>query len=147
MPEWDGMCESYLDFKAAMMDLLVYDSEYLGLSTLKSQIVGENKAYVLSLLINVQKVKEAWLFLDHKFGNLDISQPTMLVELAKLKGEPTDKYSENKNILKILAFYNTARHHEKHCQMINTQFIFKFSNLLSKEHRKEILEKRIFNCK
>ena len=41
LPEWDGMCESYLDFKAAMHDLLVYDSEYLGFSTLKSQIAGK----------------------------------------------------------------------------------------------------------
>ena len=66
----------------------------------------------------------------------------MLDELAKLKGDPADEYSKNKNILKILTFYNTAKHHQKHRQMINTQFIFKFSNLLSREHRKEILEEK-----
>ena len=66
LPEWDGKCESYLNFKTAMSDLLVFDSEYLGLSTLKAQIVGKNKTYILSLLLNVQRVKEAWLALDRE---------------------------------------------------------------------------------
>ena len=60
-----------LDFRTAMHNLLVYDSEYLGLSTLKSQIVGKNKPYIMSLLLNVQKVKEAWLSLDREYGNDD----------------------------------------------------------------------------
>ena len=34
LPEWYGLCESYLDFRTAMHNLLFYDSEYLGLSTL-----------------------------------------------------------------------------------------------------------------
>ena len=53
LPEWDGSCESYFDFRTFMHDLLVYDSEYLGLSTLKSQKLGKNKPYILSLLLNV----------------------------------------------------------------------------------------------
>ena len=43
--------------------------------------------YIMSLLLNVQKVKEAWLSLDRECGNLDISQMTMLDELSKLYNE------------------------------------------------------------
>ena len=28
LPKWEGSCETYLDFKDSMMDLLIYDSDY-----------------------------------------------------------------------------------------------------------------------
>ena len=100
---------SYLEFRSAMHDLLVYDLQYLGLNTLKAQIVGKNKSYIMSLLLNVQKVKEAWLALDREYGNLDLSQLGMLAELSKLcEREPADELAENKNIVKVLGFYNIA---------------------------------------
>ena len=40
---WDGTCENYLDFKMQMNDFLIYDSEFLNLSTLKDQICGKEK--------------------------------------------------------------------------------------------------------
>ena len=93
-------------------------------------------------------MKEAWLALDREFGNLDITQATMLDELSKLcEREPADEYAENKNIVKILIFYNIAKHHETHRKLINRQYIYKYINLLSREHKKEILKKKIFSCK
>ena len=48
--------------------------------------------------------------------------------------------------MKIVAYYNTARHHKKEKKIIDKQFIFKYSNLLSEEHRKDILKKNIYKC-
>ena len=59
LPKWDGSCDKYLDFKDYMKDLLIYDFEFLGLSTLKAQVTGPNKAYICSLLNNVKTVKHA----------------------------------------------------------------------------------------
>ena len=102
----------------------------------------------MSLLLNVQKVKEAWLALDREYGNLDLSQLGMLAELSKLsEREPVDELAENKNIVKVLGFYNIARHHKKHRELISRHFIYKYVNLLSGEHKREILRKKIFTCK
>ena len=92
-----------------------------------AQIVGKNKSYIMSLLLNVQKVKEAWLALDREYGNLDPSQLGMLAELSKLcEREPADELAENKNIVKVLGFYNIARHHKKHRELISRHF---FTNM------------------
>ena len=69
LPKWDGACDTYLDFRDSMQDLLTYDSQFLGLSTLKAQITGQNKAYICSLLNNVKTVKAAWEQLDEEYGN------------------------------------------------------------------------------
>ena len=72
----------------------------------------------------------------------------MLDELSKLcEREPADEYAENKNIVKVLAFYNIAKHHKKHRELINRHFIYKYVNLLSGEHKREILKKKIISCK
>ena len=93
-------------------------------------------------------MKEAWLALDREYGNLDLSQMAMLAELSKLcEREPTDELAENKNLVKVLAFYNIARHHKKHRELISRHFIYKYVNLLSGEHKREILKKKIFSCK
>ena len=69
----------------------------------------------MSLLLNVQRVKEAWLALDREYGNLDLAQLGMLAELGKLaECEPADELAENRNIVKVFGFYNIARHHKKH---------------------------------
>ena len=66
-----------------MLDLMCYDSEYLGLSTLKSCISGPHKKYICSLLINVKTAKNAWKYRDVELGNFDISQATLLEDLDK----------------------------------------------------------------
>ena len=45
-----------------------------------------------------------------------------------------------------MTYYNTAKHHGKEKEMIGKQFIFKYSNLLSEEHRKDILKKNVYKC-
>ena len=52
---WDGSVESYHDFKLQMTDMLIYDSEYLNLSTLKNQIKGKDRSHILNLLYNVNR--------------------------------------------------------------------------------------------
>ena len=102
----------------------------------------------MSLLRNVQKVKEAWLTLDCEYGNLDSSQMSMLAELSKLcERELADEHAENKNIVKVLAFYNIGRHHKKHRELISRHFIYKYVNLLSGEHKREILKKKSSNAR
>ena len=101
----------------------------------------------MSLLLNVQRVKEAWLALDREYGNLDLAQLGMLAELGKLaERDPADELAENRNIVKVLGFYNIARHHKKHRELISRHFIYKYVYLLSGEHKREILKKKIYSC-
>ena len=53
--------------------------------------------------------------LDREYGDLDLAQLGMLAELGKLaEREAADELAENRNIVKVLGFYNIARHHKKH---------------------------------
>ena len=47
---WDVAVEGYHDFKMQMDNMLIYNCEYLNLSTLKDQIRGKDKNYILNLL-------------------------------------------------------------------------------------------------
>ena len=79
--------------------------------------------------------------LVHEYSNLDLAQLGMLPELGKLaECEPADELAENRNIVKVLGFYNIARHHKKHQELISRHFIYKYVNILSGEHKREILK-------
>ena len=57
---WNGDLETYADWKLCMQEMLVYDSERLNLSTLKSQIVGNQIPLILNLLYNVEDMADCF---------------------------------------------------------------------------------------
>ena len=77
MMTWDGGVESYLDFERQMMDMLIYDSESLNLSSLKAQIVGKEKNYTMDLLHNVDSKEEAFEVLNTHFGDIKTVLPRL----------------------------------------------------------------------
>jgi hypothetical protein len=108
---WDGGVESYLDFKRQMMDMLIYDSESLNLSTLKGQITGKEKNYIMDLLHNVDSIKEASEVLNTHFGDIKTMLPRLRVKLDKFPSFPEKEDIENSNIQAILNYYKTARNY------------------------------------
>ena len=70
MMTWDRGVESYLDVKRQMLDMLIYDSESLNLSSLKAQIVGKEKGHIMDLLHNVDSKEEAFEVLYTHFGDI-----------------------------------------------------------------------------
>ena len=71
-----------------MENMLLYDCEYLNLSTLKDQIRGKEKNYILDLLHNDDDKTEAFAVLDLHFGDIRTVLPRMRMKLDKLTNFP-----------------------------------------------------------
>jgi hypothetical protein len=127
MMTWDGGVESYLDFKRQMLDILIYDSESLNLSSLKAQIVGKEKGHIMDLLHNVDSKEEAFEVLNTHFGDIKTVLPRLRVKKDKLPSLPEKDEIENVNIQAILNYYKTARNHGMHESAINFDFILQYS--------------------
>ena len=106
---WDGSVESYHDFKLQMTDMLIYDSEYLNLSTLKNQIKGKDRNHILNLLHNVESKTEAFSVLDMHFGVIENVLPRLQQKLDKLVNYPDSKQEQVSNMQVILNFYRSAK--------------------------------------
>ena len=74
-----------------MNDMLIYDSEYLNLSTLKDQIKGKDKTHILNLLFNVESKAEAFSVLDMHYGRIETVLPRLKRKLDKLTTFPECK--------------------------------------------------------
>ena len=146
MMTWDGGVESYLDFKRQMMDMLIYDSESLNLSSLKAQIVGKEKNYIMDLLHNVDSKEEAFEVLNTHFGDIRTVLPRLRVKLDKLPSFPEKEEIENSNIQSILNYYKTARNHGMHESAINYDFIQFYSEKLSKINKKILIKNKVDEC-
>ena len=144
LPAWDGMHSTYLGFKDAITHCLCYDSEYLNISTLLNQIKGSEKGKITKMLQNEQTLKDIWRVLDRKFGDIDLSQSALLQELDDLKHNPTDEAVENKNIEVLKGYCSLMKNHERERVYIDKRFIWNYSNVLSREHRRKIVEKKLF---
>ena len=85
---WNGEVESYHDFKMQMNSFLIYDDEYLNLSTLKDQIKGRDMNHISTLLHNVEDKNEAFQVLDMHFGDVRTILPRLKEKLDKLNDFP-----------------------------------------------------------
>ena len=78
--------------------MLLYDCEYLNLSTLKDQIRGKDKNHILTLLHNVVDKNEAFKVLDMHFGDIRTILPRLKVKLDKLNDFPETEAEQVDNV-------------------------------------------------
>ena len=143
---WDGTVESYHDFKMQMNSFLVYDCEYLNLSTLKGQIQGKDKNHILTLLHNVEDKNECFQVLDMHFGNIRTTLPRLREKLNKLRDHPESKSEQVDNVQCLLNYYKTAKQHNLHESEINFSFIQDYSSKLSEVQKLELIALDIDTC-
>ena len=122
---WDGSVESYLDFRRQMDNMLQYDCEYLNLSTLKDQIKGKERSYILDLLHNVDDKAEALAVLDLHFDDIHTVLPRLKMKLDKLVDFPDSEEGQVKNMQSLINYYKISKQHDLQETAINFDFIQK----------------------
>ena len=129
-----------------MLDMLCYDIEGLNLSTLKSQITGNNKSQILDYISNVEDVAEAFQILDVHYGSIRTIIPKLKKQLNAMKNFPKNREEENSNVQKLLNLYKTMKSHKKENEIINFEFITEMSNKLSEENKMKCINNEIEDC-
>ena len=116
-----------------MQEMLVYDSRRLNLTTLKAQIVGNQKPHILNLLYNVEDLDECWEVLGTHYGDIKTVLPWLREKLDKLPHLPQKSEVENTNIQALLNYWKTAKAHTKE-ESINYDYIQRFANKLTAQN-------------
>ena len=93
----------------------------LALSTLKSQIVGNQKPHILNLLYNVEDLDECWEVLGTHYGDIKTVLPRLSEKLGKLPHLPQKSEA-------LLNYWKTAKAHKKE-ESINYDYIQRFSKV------------------
>ena len=129
-----------------MDSFLVYDCQFLNLSTLKDQIRGKDKNHILNLLLNVEDKEEAWAVLDLHYGDIDTVLPRIRAKLNKLPDFPVSEADQVSNYQAILNYYKVAKQHQRHETSINFDFIQTYSVKLKKEHSLALISEHVRSC-
>ena len=133
--QWDGDVMRYQSIKKQMMELLDYDNKSLELEMLKQQIRGPKANEALKCLYNVHNKKHVFEILDAKYGDILMVFPRIKADLETLKDLPTNMQEEPSNIQEIINVAQTYSRYGKK-EAIDSAFIQRFCNKLSKENRK-----------
>ena len=136
----------YTQWRRDMKSNLIYDSETLKLTTLKNQITGSKKSFILKLLCYCETLDEALEELDSYFGDIRTVLPQMKRNLDKLHNEPTTREDENYNITELMMFYRAAKEENLHDIYIDRYFVESYSMKLSQKSKMALIEGEFYSC-